>query len=63
MRQYFSLSQNSSFRGRQCIALPIALNKHLFRASEHLNFSQRYGIQQLQPLQDLNRPIELGNDR
>ena len=46
MRLYFSLSQNSSFRGRQRITLPITLNKDVVRASEHFNFSQRYGIQQ-----------------
>ena len=63
MRHYFSPSQNSNFKGRQRITLPIILNKDLVRASEHFNFSQRYGIQQFQFLQDLDRVIELGHDR
>ena len=33
------------------------------RASQHLNFSQRSGIQQLQSMQDLGRLTELGNNR
>ena len=65
MRHYFSPSQNSSFTGRQRITLPITLNKDFDRASEHFNFSQRYGIQQFQSLQlqDLDKLIELGHDR
>ena len=43
--------------------LHITLNKDLVRASEHFNFSQRYGIQQFQSLQDLDRLIKLGHDR
>ena len=41
MRHHFSPSQNSSFRIRQLITLPIALIKDLVRASEHFNFSRR----------------------
>ena len=63
MRHHFSPSQNSSFSGRQSITLPITLNKHLIRASEHFNFSRRYGIQQFQSLQDLDRLIKLGHNR
>ena len=64
MRHYFSPSQYSSFKGRQHITLPITLNKDLVRAIEHSSFSQRYGIQLLQSLQDLvDRLIELGYDR
>ena len=63
MRHYFSPSKSSSFRGRQRITHPITLNKDLFRASEHFNFNQRYGIQRFQSLQDLDRLIELGHDR
>ena len=62
-RHYFSPSQNSSFRGRQCLTLSITLNNVLVRASGHLNFSQKYGIQQFQSLQDFDRLIELGHDR
>ena len=60
MINYFSQSQNSSFRCRKRITLPITLKKDLVRASGHFNFSQRYGIQQFQSLQDLDRLIELG---
>ena len=63
MRHYFSPSQNSSFRGRQRITPPITPNKDLGRANEHFNFSQRYGIPQVQSLQDLDRLIELEHDR
>ena len=63
MRHYFSPHQNSSFRGRQRITLPITLDKDLVRASEHFSFSQRYGLQQFQSLQDLERLIKLGHDR
>ena len=63
MRHYFSPSQNSSFRIRYRITLLITLNKDLVRATEHFRFSQRYGIQQFQSLQDLDRLIELGHDR
>ena len=45
------------------ITLLITLNKDLVRATEHFRFSQRYGIQQFQSLQDLDRLIELGHDR
>ena len=54
MRHYFSPSH---------ITFPIILNKDLVRAIEHFSFSQRYGIQRLQSLQDLGRLIELGHDR
>ena len=63
MRHYFSPSLNNSFRGGQRVTLHITLNKDLVRASEHFNFSQRYGIQQFQSLQDLDRLIKLGHDR
>ena len=63
MRHYFSPSQNNSFRDRQRITLPITLNKDLVRDSEHFNFSERYGMQQFQSLQDLERLMELGHDR
>ena len=63
MRHYFSPSQNSSFRIRQLVTIPITLNKDLVRASEHFNFSRRYGIQQFQSLQDLDGLIKLGHDR
>ena len=63
MRHYFSPSQNISSRSRQRIAIPIILNKDLVSASQLFNFSQRYGIQQLQSLQDLDRLIKLGHDR
>ena len=62
-RHYFSPSQNSSFRGRKRITLPITLNKDFVRASDHFSFSQRYGVQQFQSLQNLERLIELGHDR
>ena len=62
MRHCFTLSENGRFRGRQRITLPIILNKDLFRASEHFSFSQRYGIQQFQFLQGLDRLIELVYD-
>ena len=62
MGHYFSPSQNSSFRSRQRITLPITLDKDLVRASEHFNFSQRYGIQQFHSRQDLDRLIKLGHD-
>ena len=63
MRHYFSLSQNSSFKRRQRVSLPFILNKDIVRASEHFSFSQRYGIQRFQSLQDLDRLIKLGHDR
>ena len=63
MRHYFSPSQNISSRSRQRIAIPIILNKDLVSTGQYFNFSQRYGIQQLQSLQDLDRLIKLGHDR
>lgn len=63
MRYYFLPFQNSSFRGIQRMTLPITLNEDIVRISQHLNFSQRYGIQWLQSLQDLDRLFKLGNDR
>ena len=36
------------------------MNKDIVTASEDFNLSQRYGMQQFQSLQDLDRLIELG---
>ena len=58
--RHISPYQNSCFRGRQRITLPITMNRDIVTASEDFNFSQRYGIQQFQSLQDLDRLIELG---
>ena len=63
MRYYFSPSQDGSVIGRECITLPITLNKDLVRASVHFNFRQRHGIQQFRSLPELHRLIELGCDR
>ena len=60
---FLTLSELEVFRGRQRLTLFISLTKVLVRASGHLNFSQKYGIQQFQSLQDLDRLIELGHDR
>ena len=61
MRHYFSSSQGSSFRARQCITLPVTLNKDLVRANKHFNFSQRYDTT-ISVFAGLGL-IELGHDR